>query len=94
MGFHEKESDIYVGWYDDDQSQDFGIFYSNGGEDRYLGEWHEGCFNGWGIQYTSDSKYIGQFKMDKRSGQGILIDANHLNDIKLTKWKNDNIQIE
>lgn len=49
MGFHEKDNDIFVGWYDDDQSQDFGIYYTNGGEERYLGEWNEGSFHGWGI---------------------------------------------
>lgn len=84
MGFHEKDSDIYVGWYDEDQSNDFGIFYTNGGEQRYLGEWNEGCFHGWGIQNSTDgSKYIGQFIMDKRNGSGILVDRSSFGDFKL-----------
>jgi hypothetical protein len=46
--------------------------YSNKGTESYCGEWKDGAFHGWGICCQNDEKYIGQFKNDKREGQGFI----------------------
>jgi hypothetical protein len=54
IGFHEKDKNVYLGWYDDDESHDFGIYQikdikSGQIKERYIGEWKNGSYNGWGI---------------------------------------------
>ena len=41
---------------------------------RYVGEWHDGCYDGWGIHHGADAKaiFIGHFKGDKRIGKNLL----------------------
>ena len=93
MGFHEKDKNLYLGWYNEDESHDFGIYQIKDHfgkiSERYIGEWKNGSYNGWGINSQIDgSKFIGQFDMDQKHGSGILI-KDKSEELTLSKWTND-----
>jgi len=49
--------------------------------ERYVGQWHDGCYEGWGIQQTSQSAkgiHVGQFSRDQKAGQNFSAESTQL----------------
>ena len=63
----EKETEFYVGQYQKDKSEGFGIYCCKDVE-QYVGEWKGGAFNGQGIHDSKayGNRFVGAFKNDKR----------------------------
>lgn len=63
----------YEGQFRDGVQSGYGVLHRDGGHVEYEGSWHNGMFDGKGVQYFENGeKYEGSFKEDKFHGDGVF----------------------
>ena len=65
-----------------------GIYTSDDGKEKYVGEWKDGLFHGKATYIFDDYTYVGEFKDNKFHGQGTLTEKNRI--IYVGEWKDGN----
>ena len=91
--FISFNSNSQVGCISGDCNDGQGTYIWDDGGEKYIGEFKNGQFNGYGTYtWTNGDKYSGEFKDNLRKGQGVIIWASGAK--YSGEWVNERMQVQ